>query len=237
MLAAISHRYTSSQKELLKRMKFRLRFSLIVVIVLSSLFYLICKSNMVVDYPADSSEIVSDESTIVLQAKKVIVAGTLLQEDQLARVYWPTNHIPENAVKDPGELDGMYARVDIPQGIPILSNDLTREKRTPAFPTPGMRAMTLVVQEGFVSKFRSFVDIYVVETLSPNLIIKSNDVYSVIKAETREIVLLKNFPVLIPSHGYKGSVTLEVEPEREEKVLAISKKYQGQLRARTVRQE
>lgn len=75
-----------------------------------------------------------------------IRAGTLLSQVRLSEELWPRSSIPEGALRNVNELQGYYAAVDIPPGVPLQRSHLTKEQRLITLPiTPGMRAVTIEI--------------------------------------------------------------------------------------------
>jgi pilus assembly protein CpaB len=52
-------------------------------------------------------------------------AGSKISQLQFKEVFWPRNNIPEGAVRSVDELNGMYVKVDLQPGQPILHANLT----------------------------------------------------------------------------------------------------------------
>lgn len=76
-----------------------------------------------------------------------IMAGTKLSEVEFKEIFWPRNSVPDGAVREITQLQGMYAKMDIPYGEPIqlkhISNNRAEVKTIDI--TPGMRAITIEV--------------------------------------------------------------------------------------------
>lgn len=81
-------------------------------------------------------------------ASKRITAGSKLADFKFKQVYWPRNSVPEGAVRDLAELRGMFAKIDIPDGVPLQRTHLTKRVLMESLTiTPGMRAVTIPVDE------------------------------------------------------------------------------------------
>lgn len=92
----------------------------------------------------------SDRGTVTLYTSNDFIrAGAPLNELAFQEVFWPSNSVPEGAVQARSEIGGMFARVDIPAGVPIQQSHLSREqsKRQNLPIVPGMRAVTIQVDE------------------------------------------------------------------------------------------
>jgi len=82
----------------------------------------------------------------LLAPEKFVRAGTKLTDIRFKEVYWPRNQVPNEAVRDMAELRDMYASADIPEGMPVQRNQLTREALNINLPlTPGNRAVTIEI--------------------------------------------------------------------------------------------
>jgi pilus assembly protein CpaB len=77
-----------------------------------------------------------------------ITAGTPMSTVQLKELYWPRGQIPEGAIKDPAEVQKLYARIDLAANVPIQRSSLTEEISRPSLPlTPGNRAVAIEVDD------------------------------------------------------------------------------------------
>ena len=76
-----------------------------------------------------------------------IPTGTKVSEIEFKEIFWPRNSVPDGAVRDLSQMQGMYSKIDIPYGEPILLSDLTSDRnsvRTLEI-TSGMRAVTIEI--------------------------------------------------------------------------------------------
>jgi len=79
-------------------------------------------------------------------AERPVYIGQKLEDAQLREAMWPRSQIPEGAVRDRAELAGMYAKTDLPAGIPVQRTHLTDTPTAAVLPvTPGNRAVTIDV--------------------------------------------------------------------------------------------
>lgn len=76
-----------------------------------------------------------------------VASGTKLSEVEFKEIFWPRNSVPDGAVREITQLQGMYAKTDIPYGEPIQLKHISNNRadvRTIDI-TPGMRAITIEV--------------------------------------------------------------------------------------------
>ncbi|MCB0309742.1 MAG: Flp pilus assembly protein CpaB [Bdellovibrionales bacterium] len=82
----------------------------------------------------------------LLAPEQPVRAGTKLSEVRFKEMYWPRNQVPRDAARDISEIQTFYARVDIPEGMPIQKHHLTKEPMGISLPlTPGNRAVSIEV--------------------------------------------------------------------------------------------
>lgn len=76
-----------------------------------------------------------------------ISPGTKIADVEFKEIFWPRNSVPDGAIREISQLQGMYAKDKIPYGEPIKLSNLTNDRaviRTIDI-TPGMRAVTIEV--------------------------------------------------------------------------------------------
>ena len=99
--------------------------------------------------PAPSDAIPSVVNTISLLApERPIAQGKKLSSPDIRfkEVFWPRSQVPEEAIRDISEVANLYAKIELPAGMPISRANLTTELGTIVLPvTPGMRAVTIEV--------------------------------------------------------------------------------------------
>ena len=85
--------------------------------------------------------------TLTLYASnRRISSGSKLSNFKFKPIYWPRNSIPDGAVRDLAELRGMFAKKEIPSGMPIQRGHLTKQAVMESLQiTPGMRAVTIAI--------------------------------------------------------------------------------------------
>ena len=121
-----------------------LLFSLVLLIVL---FSNRDKKTARVAEAKTAAAVTAEVGTLTLYAaSKRITSGSKLSNFKFKPVYWPRNSIPEGAVRDLAELRGMYAKKEIPSGMPIQRTHLTKQAVMESLQiTPGMRAVTIAI--------------------------------------------------------------------------------------------
>lgn len=85
----------------------------------------------------------------LLTPDRMVKASDPLSEVVFKEMYWPRNQVPEGAIRDVAELRGLYARVNLEPGSPVLRSQLSREPtaRITLPLTPGNRAVSINVDE------------------------------------------------------------------------------------------
>lgn len=85
----------------------------------------------------------------LLTPDRFVRSNDALSEVVFKEIYWPRNQVPEGAIRDVAELRGLFARVDLQPGSPVLRAQLTREPvgRISLPLTPGNRAVSINVDE------------------------------------------------------------------------------------------
>jgi pilus assembly protein CpaB len=79
-------------------------------------------------------------------SEQPVFAGQKLSEVPLRETPWPRKQMPEGAIVNLAALEGTYAKVDIPQNIPLIEGHLTKTSFVGTLPvTPGNRAITIEV--------------------------------------------------------------------------------------------
>lgn len=124
-----------------------LAFSLLVVLVIVVKFKS-SSSGSSDENPYAAIDQSSDVSTVTLLApERPVRAGTPLSEVQFKEVFWPRNQVPKGAVRDRAELQSLFAKVDIPEGVPLQRTHLTSQQmNTNILPlTPGNRAVAIEI--------------------------------------------------------------------------------------------
>ena len=92
-----------------------------------------------------ATEVVVDTTTVTLYSPIAeIVVGASLSGVELQEIMWPSDAIPDGAIQDLTELNGKYAKVNLPYGEPILRSQLTTAPVDAVIKiNPGMRAVTI----------------------------------------------------------------------------------------------
>lgn len=82
----------------------------------------------------------------LITPERVVKAGTPLKDVKFKEVFWPRNQVPDESVRDAGELSGHFAKVDLEPGMPVQRANITTEPMSVSLPlSPGMRAVSIEV--------------------------------------------------------------------------------------------
>ena len=165
-------------------------------------------------------------SVVLLGPRRSISKGTRLQSGLLRDIHWPRDQVPEGAIRNPSDIDGMFANIDLPAGQPILRSNISPNppsygigQRLPE----GHRAVTIQVDaisgvEGWATP-GAHVDLYLTH-LDPEA-----GVYKTIVAVEDAIVLsyggeaqTKNSKFDMDRTKVKSTVTLAVSFEDSLKI-------------------
>lgn len=85
---------------------------------------------------------------LVYSLSRSVRAGERITIDNVAQISWGRNDIPRDAVTIPQEVEGMFARSDIPAGTALSRGMFTREPSGVSLPvTLGNRAVAIEVDE------------------------------------------------------------------------------------------
>ncbi len=85
---------------------------------------------------------------LVYSLSRPVKAGERITIDNVAQVSWGRNDIPRDAVMIPQEVEGMFAKSDIPSGTALSRTMFTREPSLVSLPvTSGNRAVAIEVDE------------------------------------------------------------------------------------------
>jgi pilus assembly protein CpaB len=85
---------------------------------------------------------------LVYSLARPVRAGERVTIDNVAQVSWGRNEIPRDAVMVAQEVDGMFAKADIPSGTALARSMFAREPSMVTLPvTPGNRAVAIEVDE------------------------------------------------------------------------------------------
>jgi pilus assembly protein CpaB len=85
-------------------------------------------------------------SLTVFLAEQPVYIGQRLSDVSLREASWPRQQASEDVVTDLSQLQGMFAQIDIPQGVPLTKKYLTETSPISTLPvTPGNRAITIEV--------------------------------------------------------------------------------------------
>lgn len=100
----------------------------------------------------------------LLAPERRVRAGQKLSEVSFKQSYWPRAQVPPDAIRDAAELKNAYAKMDIPEGMPIQKTHLSDQPILATLPlTPGNRAISIEIDatagiEGWALP-GSFVDV------------------------------------------------------------------------------
>jgi pilus assembly protein CpaB len=82
----------------------------------------------------------------LLVSERPIRAGEKLSDLPLKEVPWPISQAPDGALRDKSEVKDHFARMDIPQGVPLQREFLSKDAVRGSLPiTTGFRAVTIEV--------------------------------------------------------------------------------------------
>ena len=98
--------------------------------------------------PAEVLPSANPGTVTLLTPERPIKPGEPLAQVRFKELYWPRNQVPEGAVRDVAEVQGMYAKVALSPQVPLQRANLTKEASQIVLPvTPGNRAVTIDVDE------------------------------------------------------------------------------------------
>jgi pilus assembly protein CpaB len=121
-------------------------FSLLVVLLVVMNFRSADARTAAVEPPSQAPAAVG--MLTLLTPDRDVRSGSSLSEVTFKEVYWPRNQVPEGAIRDVGEMRGLFAKLDLKAGQPVTKGQITREARMATLPiTPGNRAITIVNDE------------------------------------------------------------------------------------------
>lgn len=100
------------------------------------------------DNDNNSATVVSVQDNVgtvkLLAPERRIKAGTKLSDVRLLDMYWPISQVPSGAIRDVNELKTLYAKNDLPAGIPLQKKHLTTQPhRIGLSVSPGNRAVAI----------------------------------------------------------------------------------------------
>ncbi|MDC0358296.1 SAF domain-containing protein [Oligoflexia bacterium] len=102
----------------------------VLLLFLFTAFILVYSTDLEQDSDTDSVNLAIPAAlgTIILfTPDRFVRAGTKLSEVKVIEVYWPEAQAPEGAVRDVSEVVNLYAKVDLPAGVPLQKPHLTAE--------------------------------------------------------------------------------------------------------------
>jgi len=180
----------------------------------------------------------SGASTRVVVAASDLEVGAEIRAEDVKTIDWPSNALPEGAMKDPAEVVGRGLIAPMVQNELFLPMKLAAKDAGPGLPPaipPGLRALSVRVNEviGVAGYVLPGTRVDVVATVSPT----RND------ADMTSKVILTNVPVLaagtrLERETDKGKpvpvtvVTLIVDPEQAERLTLASTEGKIQLALR-----
>lgn len=99
------------------------------------------------DVTAEDPAIPSAVSTVtVYTPERFVRSGTKLSEVKFKEIYWPSDQIPVEAVRNLSDLAGKFAKQDLVPGNPVLLSGLTDQPLVYSLPlTPGNRAVAIEI--------------------------------------------------------------------------------------------
>lgn len=103
---------------------------LLLLVVVGGYFFLLQSSNGEGDPEGEETPIAeyvpSDFTEIVVSSQNIPMGMLINTEDFAVEVQpWPNDHLPRQYYTDLNEIDGKYARMDIPLGMPVMPSMLT----------------------------------------------------------------------------------------------------------------
>lgn len=124
-------------------------FALAIIVIYSQNEADANESNKAGNIDANSDSL-SVERIMLLAPKDEVAQGTRLSAQHFKEVSWPRNEIPEGAIRRIEEVEGMYAKADLPSGQPLLRNNLSQTQLVGGVSDlipPGHRASTIKVDD------------------------------------------------------------------------------------------
>lgn len=95
--------------------------------------------------PRDTLEL---ETVILIAPNENVKPGTRMSNVSLREMYWPRDRVPEGAIRSNEDIKGMYSKVDLAFGQPVLRANLSPEPLVGGVADlipPGYRATTIEV--------------------------------------------------------------------------------------------
>lgn len=94
---------------------------------------------------ADLSPVPAAIGTVTLLAPEAAVsAGTKLSNVALKEVYWPRNNVPAGAIRDIADVKNVYAKTNLPAGLPLTRENLSNQASQGSFAlAKGHRAISI----------------------------------------------------------------------------------------------
>jgi pilus assembly protein CpaB len=179
----------------------------------------------------------------VLVANEEIPIGTLIEGGKVRLAAWPSELVPEGALRNPDQVVGRVARVTIEKYQPLVESRLVSPGAglLPLLITEGMRGMSVKVDNvtgvsGFITP-NSRVDVLVSGQPTGSESTESDQKGKVILQNVRVLATGKDIeqkdekPVEVPT------VTLLVSPEDAEKLTIATKQEAVRLALRNYRDE
>ncbi len=193
-------------------------------IMLTFAIVLKIKKNSEKDEAATIVSVQDNVGTVRLLApERPVRSGTKLSDVRFLEMYWPISQVPAGAIRDYSELKDVYARAELPAGIPLQKKHLTTKQPTSSLePSPGNRAVTINIDAETAIEFHvvagTHVDVVLTyhnaqRELTSNVIVQNARVLSLggdtSTAEDRNEKLFKS------SYRQPKSktVTLDVSPQ------------------------
>ena len=80
--------------------------------------------------------------------EREVEAGSRMADVKIKELYWPRNRVPDDAVRDVAEIQGMFAKTKLSQGMPLQRGAFSKDMVRLSLPlTPGFRAVSIEVDE------------------------------------------------------------------------------------------
>ena len=97
-----------------------------------------------------NADALSVERIMLLAPKDEVAQGTRLGAQHFTEISWPRNEIPEGAIRRIEEVEGLYAKADLPARQPLLRGNLSQTQLVGGVSDlipPGHRASTIKVDD------------------------------------------------------------------------------------------
>ena len=166
--------------------------------------------------PQEVLQSASPATVTLLTPARTVKAVEALSGVQFKELYWPRNQVPDGAIHNVSEVQGMYAKNEISPQVPLTRASLTKEQEQEVLPvTAGNRAVTIDVDgttgiEGWTvagTRVDVVLTYYQADSLASKIIVQNARVISYNGNTSTLNELNKNMPGMRKAGG---TVTLDV---------------------------